>query len=147
MILGPNLKLGSLLFVLAFAVSAVALYGGASLVDRSEPAAAADDGTPTTPGGPVAVRLVAKDLKFDKRSIAASPGVQVTVTLDNQDAGILHNIAFYTNRNATQTIFKGELFPGPGIKEERFTSPTTAGNYYFRCDVHPDTMNGTFSVK
>jgi len=143
---GPNLTLGSLLFVFVFAVSAVALYGGATLVDRSEPAAAADDGTPTTPGGPVSVRIVAKDLKYDKRSIAASPGVQVTVTLDSQDPAI-HNIAFYTSRNAAQTIFKGELFPGPAVKEERFTSPSTAGNYYFRCDAHPDTMNGTFSVK
>jgi plastocyanin len=28
-----------------------------------------------------------------------------------------------------------------------FNAPSTPGSYYFRCDVHPDTMDGTFSVQ
>jgi hypothetical protein len=71
----------------------------------------------------------------------------VTIVFDNQDAGVLHNVAFYTNNRATQQIFVGEVFPGPMVKQESFTAPGVAGNYYFRCDVHPDAMNGTFSVR
>jgi len=143
---GPNFTLGSLLFVSVFILSAIGLYAGANLVDRAEPAAA-EDANGEVPTGPVTVTLVAQSLKFDKRTIIAGAGVQVTVTVDNRDAGILHNAAFYTNRGATQTIFKGELFPGPGIRTDVFTAPATPGNYFFRCDAHPDTMNGTFSVR
>jgi len=46
----------------------------------------------------VAVTIIAKNILFDKRSFTAGVGSQITVTLDNQDAGVLHNIAFYTSR-------------------------------------------------
>jgi plastocyanin len=142
-----NLKLGMLLFIAVFGLSAAGLYAGAELVDESEQASAGEGELDGPPGGPVSVRIVAKDLKFDKRSIAASPGVPVTVTLDNQDPGTLHNIAFYTNNRATQAIHTGDLFAGPLVREFQFSAPGTPGNFYFRCDAHPDTMNGTFSVK
>jgi plastocyanin len=57
------------------------------------------------------------------------------------------NAAFYTNNRATQSIFVGELITGVTSATATFKAPTTGGNYYFRCDVHPDTMNGTFSVR
>ena len=144
---GKNLTLGSLLFVLAFAVGVVALYGGAKLVEREEVAEAVEEEEHAgVPGGPSNIRLVAQGLQFDKRSVSASAGGEVTLTLDNQDAAI-HNVAFYTNNRATQEIFTGELFTGPAVREARFTAPSAAGSYYFRCDAHPDTMNGTFAVR
>jgi hypothetical protein len=143
---GPNFTLGSLLFVSVFILSAIGLYAGAGLVDRPNPVTAEEqDGE--VPTGPVTVTLVAQSLKYDKRTIIAGTGVQVTVTLDNRDPGTLHNVAFYTNRSATQTIFKGELFPGPAVRTDVFTAPATPGSYFFRCDAHPDTMTGTFSVR
>ena len=146
---GPNLKVGAFLFLFAFGISAVALYLGAQLVDRPNDTAAEEEagGPGGPPGGPVAVRLIAKDLKFDKRTIAASPGASVTITLDNQDAGVPHNVAFYTNNRATQSIAKGELISGPATEDLRFSAPSAAGNYFFRCDAHPDQMTGTFVVK
>jgi hypothetical protein len=144
---GQNFTLGSLLFVSVFILSAIGLYAGASLVDRAEPAAAGDaDGE--VPTGPLMTTLIAQSLKFDKRTIVAGTGVQVTVTLDNRDPGTLHNVAFYTNRSAAQTIAKGELFPGPAVRTDPpFTAPSTPGNYFFRCDAHPDTMSGAFIVR
>jgi hypothetical protein len=91
--------------------------------------------------------VVAKDLKFDRSSIAAGSGAPVTITLDNQDAGVLHNIAFYTTRAATTRIAVGELFAGVATKDLAFTAPSSGGNFFFRCDVHPDTMTGTFIVQ
>ena len=147
----PSLAYGSLLLVGVFIVAFIVLYALAPLVDSSEPAAQAgestDSGQQTTPGGPVNVTVVAKNLAFDKRTITASPGADVTVTLDNQDAGVLHNIAFYTNRNASTKIAAGDLVQGPGKLVENFKAPTAAGNYFFRCDAHPDQMTGSFVVK
>ena len=141
-----NMTTGLMLFVAAFVISAVALYAGAIWVDSEETASAtADDGT--APTGPVSVTLIAQNLTFDKRTIVAGAGVPVTVTLDNRDPGTLHNVGFYTNRSASQTIFKGELFAGPGTRTETFTAPSTPGNFFYRCDAHPDTMTGTFSVR
>jgi plastocyanin len=144
---GINLTLGALLMLVVFGISSVALFGGAQLVDEEE--AAAEDGGEdgSVPGGPVNVTVVARNLQFERRSITASPGAQVTVTLNNQDAGVLHNIAFYTNRSASTSIAVGELFPGVASRDLQFMAPNRAGNYFYRCDVHPDTMTGSFAVR
>ena len=143
--LGPNFKYGSVMLVIVFALATALMLGLAQFVDVEKQAAAEETTGPA--GGPVSVRVVAKDSKFDKRSIAASPGVPVTVTLDNQDAGVLHNIAFYTNRSATTKIAGTDIAAGPIVQELRFSAPSAPGNAFYRCDVHPDTMNGTLVVK
>ena len=145
---GKNLIVGTLLFLFAFGAGSALLFAGAKLVEREEPVEAAiEDDAGGVPGGPATIRLIAKDLKFDKRSVSASPGGEVTVMFDNQDAGVPHNVAFYTNNRATQSIFVGQLITGPTSAAATFRAPSAPGNYYFRCDVHPDTMNGTFSVR
>jgi plastocyanin len=141
-----NLTRGVPLFVLAFIVSALALYGGALLVDTEETAAGAQGGEGGPGGGPAVVTIVAQNIKFDKSTITATAALDVTVTLDNRDAGVLHNIAFYTNRAATSKIFGGAIITGPATETFTFPAPG-AGNYFFRCDVHPDTMTGSFIVQ
>jgi plastocyanin len=144
---GINLTVGVLLLVVSFGISAPALWGAAQLVKEDEVAEADNGGGGGATGGPVAVTLVAQNLSFDLSSIAASAGVGVTVTLDNQDAGVLHNVAFYTNPSASSAIFVGDLLTGPATEDVVFNSPATPGSYFFRCDVHPDTMTGAFVVQ
>jgi plastocyanin len=145
---GINLTVGVVLFIVAFGVSAPALWGLAQLVKEDEVAeadgGAAGGGGAT--GGPVNITLVAESLQFDLSTITASAGVPVTVTLDNRDAGVQHNVAFYTNPSAQSEIFVGGLITGPATEDVAFNSPSTPGEYYFRCDVHPD-MNGAFVVQ
>ena len=145
----PSLVYGMAIFVVVFIVAAAGMFAIAPLLDSGSDAseATAEDGGSTTPGGPVNVTLVARSLAFDKRTITASPNVDVTVTLDNQDAGVLHNVSFYTNRSAGTKIFVGELKAGVSQSVEKFKSPSSPGNYFFRCDAHPDQMTGTFVVK
>jgi plastocyanin len=143
---GVNLKLGLPLFLIAFIVSALALYGGAQLVKQDE-VSAAQGGEGGPGGGPTILTLVAQNLKFDHDSIAATAGLDVTVTLDNKDAGVLHNVAFYTSRAATQKIAAMELLTGPAKATITFTAPASAGTFFFRCDVHPDSMSGAFVVR
>ena len=142
---GINMTLGAVLFLVAFAISAPVLYGAAQLVKVEESGAAAAGGGGAT-GGPVTVNIAAQNLQFTVRQITASAGVPVTVVFENREA-VPHNVAFYTNRSASSPIFKGELITGPRTVTETFTSPSSAGSYFFRCDAHPDTMTGTFTVQ
>jgi len=143
---GINMTLGAVLFLVAFGISAPVLYGAAQLVKTEDVGGGADAGGGGATGGPVTLNVIAQNLAFNVRQITASSGVEVTIVFDNRDA-VPHNIAFYTNRSATTTIFKGELVTGPRTITERFTSPSSPGNYFFRCDVHPDTMTGNFTVQ
>src|SRR3954447_20062900 len=102
----PSLVYGMAIFLFVFGIATAGMFVLAPLVDSDDVVAEqAADGAPTTPGGPVNVTVVARNLSFDKRTIAASPGADMTVVLDNQDSGVLHNIAFYTNRSAGTKIY------------------------------------------
>ena len=144
----PALVFG-VIVLLVFAIGGGAIMFAIAPLLSSDEAAVSEttDSGPTTPGGPVNVTVVARNLAYDKRTIAASPGADMTVVLDNQDSGVLHNIAFYTNRSGSTKIYVGELTAGPGKLTEKFKAPASAGNYFFRCDAHPDQMTGTFVVK
>jgi plastocyanin len=119
---------------LAVTTSAFVACGGGS----SEPAPV--DVTPSTE-----LKLVAKNSKFDKKSLATIPMADVVLILDNRDAGTLHNFAVYRTSDGKGKVFGGDLFAGRKSVEYRFRSPEQ-GVYYFRCDAHPE-MKGTFTVK
>jgi plastocyanin len=104
------------------------------------PAGATPNGAPTT------VTLVAKNLAFDKDEIDVPANANVTVTLDNQDAAVLHNFSVYDSKALTEKVAVGDFVTGPATKDYA-VPPLKAGTYYFRCDVHPDTMNGSYVVK
>ena len=102
----------------------------------------------TTPAGQgVTIDLVAKNIAFDKSTITVPAGADVTVNFDNQDSGIPHNFAVYTDSTAKTSIFVGQIISGPKTTTYTFTAPGTPGTYFFRCDVHPTQMTGTFIVQ
>ena len=105
--------------------------------------------TPTSPGRAgqaVTIDLVAQNISFDKSTITVQAGVNVTIAFDNKDSGMPHNFAVYESRAATNVIFRGETITGPKTINYQFTTPTTPGTYFFRCDVHPTAMTGSFVV-
>jgi plastocyanin len=97
--------------------------------------------------GYVETPLTAKSMAFNKSAITVSAGAQVTINFDNQDSGIPHNFAAYTDSSASKSIFVGETITGPNQTTYTFTAPATPGSYFFRCDVHPTVMTGTFTVQ
>jgi plastocyanin len=102
-----------------------------------------DSSTDIPPSDRLSIR--ASSLKFDKKTLVALPNRSVTVTFEN-DEGVLHNFAVYKDKSAKEKIYGGEIFNGKKTVDETFTAPA-AGEYFFRCDVHPDTMTGTFLVQ
>ncbi len=83
------------------------------------------------------VTIVAEDLRFDLERIVVPAGEEVTVTVDNRDQGIGHNIAVSLPDGEAAT----EVESGPVEQTLRFTVPEP-GEYDFVCDPHAATMKG-----
>jgi plastocyanin len=103
-------------------------------------AASGSQGAACSPSG-TTLNVVAKNLSFGVKCLAAPAGQPFTIDFDNQD-GAPHNVAIYTNSSRSKSIFVGDRVDGP--KKATYRAPViTAGTYYFVCDFHP-FMNGTF---
>ena len=86
---------------------------------------------------------------FEETCLVAPAGEKLILTFDNQDPGQLHNASFYPDAASTgeETLFtSGEAVTGPATQGPEPVDEQDAGTYFFKCDVHPDTMNGTFVV-
>jgi plastocyanin len=97
------------------------------------------------------VEVTALNLAFSLREIRATAGTgnRIRVRLDNRDASVEHNIAFYQSATSLTPVATGSIgtrYPGPGVDDTVFDVPA-AGSYFFRCDVHPTTMTGNFIVQ
>ena len=99
------------------------------------------DATPSA-----SLQITSRSLIFDKRTLTAVANTMVTLRFDNRDSGVPHNVAVFRDRSAEVEIFVGETFSGRAVRDYRFQTPGP-GNYFFRCDTHPDTMTGTFAVR
>ena len=91
------------------------------------------------------VHISADNLAFDTNILTAPAGRRFTIVFANQDAGVQHNVAVYTNSSATKALEIGKLITGPATAD--YQVPALApGKYFFRCDVHPQ-MNGTLTAR
>ena len=98
-------------------------------------------------GGPAeSLSIIAENNEFNKDELKAPANSGVSLDLDNQDEGVLHNVAVYRSSDAQDAIFVGDLFAGVETRSYTFETPDS-GEYFFRCNVHPDTMTGTFLVE
>ncbi|MGD1118517.1 MAG: cupredoxin domain-containing protein [Dehalococcoidales bacterium] len=106
-------------------------------------------GTPTPTAAPqsVTINLTAQGMAFDLSTITVPAGASVTLVFTNKDTGIPHNFALYTDSTASKSIFIGQIIRGTNTVTYTFTAPSTPGSYFFRCDVHPTSMIGTFVVQ
>ena len=66
------------------------------------------------------------------------------LNLDNQDAGVLHDIQVFTSAGAM--LAATDAVAGPNTRSVTFTPPA-AGSYPFKCSVHPRQMVGTLFVQ
>jgi hypothetical protein len=86
---------------------------------------------------------------FDKDCLAVEAAQPYTIEFDNQDPGQLHNVNVYADDSATESLLlpPGEgTITGPDQTSYEGEPIEEAGEFFFRCDVHPTTMTGTFVV-
>jgi plastocyanin len=135
---------GSLLSVAVGVVGVGMLASGAALLVGAaveEPGPAATIAL-TAPAG-------AASKGFAEKSLSAPADQPFIITFDNQDQAMNHNVVIASDDPAkdptAQTFFTGALVLGPGQASYAIT-PLAEGTYYFFCEVHPTTMNGSLSV-
>jgi hypothetical protein len=96
--------------------------------------------------GEIQLDIIAVNTAFDPTCLVAPAAEPFVINFDNQDpVGSTgpHNVAIYTDSAATGSLFVGDLIDGPAQVE--YEAPAIdAGEYFFRCDVHPTVMTGTF---
>jgi plastocyanin len=95
------------------------------------------------------LRISAASIKFDQSCLYAIANAPFTITFDNKDSGIPHNIAIFAGDPATnpstRVFFRGAIVTGPKTTLYHVTA-MPPGRYFFHCDVHPTQMTGTFRV-
>lgn len=124
--------------------------GASSSAQAGAPAApsaggGAAPGAGTCKPSGTSLQISAMNVKFDKSCLAAPAGKAFTLMFKNGDAGVPHDVAIFTNSSATTTLFKGSIVTGPSTTTYHVPA-LKAGSYYFRCDIHPTQMFGTFVV-
>jgi hypothetical protein len=112
------------------------------------PTGAPDGGAALAPCEPegTELQIAAVNLAFDKDCLAAPAGEAFTIEFDNQDSGVPHNVAIYTDESAADVLFQEPPFPGPDTVTYEPEPIPDPGDFFFQCDVHPATMTGTFVV-
>ena len=130
------------LFAALYVLNAVALAPKAPARARATPA----------PAGPVTeATVVGSGIKFTTTELTLKANSQITITFDNQDAGVPHNFTVWPNSAAasagdtSKAMHTGNTFNGVREVEETFrTGPP--GSLFFNCTVHPTSMTGTINV-
>lgn len=106
--------------------------------------------------------LTIRGERYDHDRITLPAGVVTTITLDNWDAGVAHNIVLFDFGSAVEhgRVVGGclsgcadggrelrlALVEGPVRQTFTFITPLQPGEYGFWCDVHPDTMVGVLVI-
>jgi plastocyanin len=155
---------GAAIVVIAISMWGVFRGGETSEASGATPASlptqAAGEPAPTTPpppsptGPPCApegavVMVTAQNTAFDTDCLAAPADTAFSLVLDNQDAGIPHNVAIFEDSSLSSRLGgatdAGDFITGPDQTTYE-VSALAPGTYYFHCDLHPPQMNGTFVV-
>ncbi len=90
---------------------------------------------PGVSAGPIAIEAVNNE--FDKKEFELQAHLPAEISFQNKDENVPHNVAIYRDEQYTQDVFVGDILPGPITIDYRFEAPDP-GDYYFRCDVHPN---------
>jgi hypothetical protein len=110
-------------------------------VDQEGPPPCGPNGTEVTIAAPPGAAASG----FDTECLAVSPDEPFTIEFIEEDPGIPHNVAIYTDATAEEALFVGDVVNDETIVYE--VDPLDEGRYFFRCDLHPTTMTGTFVVE
>jgi plastocyanin len=99
---------------------------------------------PPPVGGNVSLTIAGINTKFSPSSAIVPAGAVVTMTFNNQDEGITHDLVVFDPAGAT--LAATDLAEGPIVQTTTFTVGDP-GRYSFKCSVHPQDMKGAITVQ
>lgn len=145
--IGFRFALGPAMTILgAFVIGGFMIGAGLTVFQKSSNAVAAPSTAVAGPTqAPGTFNVAATDNKFDNTSLNAPAGQEITVNFKN-NGKVPHNIDFMDKKGGT-TVSKADITSGGGSATIKFTPPAGATTLYFQCDVHPDQMFGTLTIK
>jgi plastocyanin len=118
----------------------------AFLLAQNDSAPAEAGGQPPGGGdGGSAVSLTAAGVQFDTDQLTLPADTEATVHFTNDDA-VPHNFSIYEDDSASKDLFTGQEVPA-GSTTDYPVPALAAGDYFFRCDLHPSSMTGRVTVK
>jgi plastocyanin len=94
-------------------------------------------GLPTATSTPTI--STAQATRFDQSLIVVIANKPFTLTFDNNQDGVQHNVAIYNGPSLATTIFKGDLVKGVGVGIYNVPA-LPPGQYTYICNVHPNMI-------
>ena len=141
------LRISLLLAAGVLLVGAGAACGGD---DEDEDSGGEEPGatTPASDGGGEGnnVTVEGKDNAFDPETFTVRAGEEATVTLENTGSAT-HTLTVYSDENFETAVDGADTDTVNGGESGEFAATFEAGEYYFRCEIHPTQMKGTFEAE
>jgi plastocyanin len=92
------------------------------------------------------VQVTASDFAFSPASFNVPAGQPVKVEVTNAGSAP-HTLTVYSDGAFTSTISGADTEQIESSEDADFTTTFEAGNYFFRCEVHPSAMQGTITAQ
>lgn len=89
--------------------------------------------------------ITAEKIAFDTHCLAAPEAEPFSIAFHNRES-VPHNLSIAADEAFHDVLFTGDIFSGPGSRTYAVKA-LPAGQYYFRCDVHPiPAMSGSLVI-
>jgi plastocyanin len=131
--------------------------GGNGAPAATSPADDGDDATPevtdeagdtggATDGADDEVQVEMADFSFDPNTIQVP--AEVPVKIEARSVGAApHTLTVYTDEEFTDAVQGADTGTIAAGEDGDFTATFDAGEYYFRCEVHPGQMQGELTAE
>jgi plastocyanin len=97
-------------------------------------------------GGATFVEIDAADFSFSPDDVTAAAGVDLDFVISNTGAAT-HTFDLYSDADYTQPVEGGSTGNIPSGTVGEFVIPLEAGEFFFRCEIHPAQMEGTLTAE
>lgn len=137
------MRIGNHRVRLGQAVVALTIVPLSACGDDTRAGPPAPDGAPCAVAKEGAVTIVAESVAWDVDCLRATAGAALTITVENRDLGVNHNLRITGLPSQPGT----DLDAGPVTQELTLPAEAlTPGDHAFVCDIHPN-MTGTLEVR
>jgi plastocyanin len=91
-------------------------------------------------------QLTANNIAFAPACLTAVAGRPFRLKFDNKEA-VVHNVSIFEGPDASgRQVFTGRIFRGPRVVTY-LVPALSRGRHFYRCDVHPNLMQGRLIVR